>query len=199
MLPKIVLSNEKHKKYTKPKINYKYEQVSWEMFMNDTGDYKTVRSSFIPYIKSFGEDYWILGSFHDHRDILTDFGGSCILFGSFKGIQRRNYQHAFGCAMLELNEESKGLLVKPVLASLGLNEIAIYRGIDELRKEYVWFVMVPLNYHVAKIAVDSFEVTPNISNELLGPINFYRYNDIINKKYRTSRNLTDFVNYLRTL
>src|SRR5680860_487002 len=101
--------------YTIPRVRYRYERVSWEIFLDNTYDtYKTVRSSFIPYTVINDEYYWLLGSFFDYpRDILADFGGSCIVFDPpvkylQKGArQMRNYQHAFGCAMLELNEESK--------------------------------------------------------------------------------------------
>lgn len=192
--------------YTIPRSTYRYEQVSWEVFMDNTYDgYKSVRSSFIPYVIANGEYYWLLGSFYDFpRDILTDFGGSCIIFDPPKkyhqmgGKQFRHYQHAFGCAMLELNEESKGLLVKPVLASLGTNQITVYRGTNDKYKEYVWFIMVPLDYQIVKPIMDRFIHTPDISiDEKLGPLDLYRVSDILSGKHRTSRNLTDFVNYLR--
>ncbi len=182
--------------YTIPRTKYKYELVSWEHFMNNTGDnYKTVRSSFIPYVIKDKKRYFVLGSFHDYpRDILMDFGGSCIL--SPRNL--RNYQHPFGCAMLELNEESKGLLVKPVLKSLGTSSPYIFKGIDHKRREYVWFVMVKLNYPEAKDIIDVFDKTPLVlKGEKLGPLDLYLEADIYSKKYRTSRNLTDFMNYLK--
>lgn len=187
--------------YTIPKVKYTYEKVSWETFMNNNyNGYKTIRSSFIPYIMINDESYWILGSFVDFpNDILTDFGGSCIVYDPpIKYLrkhekQTRNYQHSFGCAMLELNEESKGLLVKPVLKSLPRDDTLIYRGVDRQRKEYVWFVFVNVDYEEAKLAIANFDRAPDVVIEKFGPINFYRGKDVIEGKHRTSRNLTDFI------
>ncbi len=192
--------------YTIPKVRYKYEQVSWEVFMDNTYDtFKTIRSSFVPYVMFNNKRYWVLGSFYDFpRDILMDFGGSCVLFDPPREFlqpnqrQMRNYQHQFGCAMLELNEESKGLLVKPVLKSLGTDGARVYRGSDNTKREYVWFVMVQLDHHEVKPLVDKFESAPYIlKGEKLGPLGFYKESDILNKVYRTTKNLTDFVNHLR--
>lgn len=185
--------------YTIPKIRYEYDEVSLETFMGNKYDgFITVRSSIIPYVIVNDEIYWILGSFHDYpRDILMDFGGRCLISSQH---ERKNYQHQFGCAMLELNEESKGLLVKPVLASMGTNEIFIYRGRDNYHKEYVWFVMVQLDYDEVKPLVDRFESTLYVhEGEKLGPLGFYKESDIISNNHRTSSNLTDFINYYRTL
>ena len=196
-------------KYTIPRVRYKYEEVAWKLFLDNTYDgYRTVRSSFIPYVIKDGKRYWLLGSFHDFpRDILMDFGGSCIIFDpprkQLKARQRqhRYYQHQFGCAMLELNEESKGLLVQPVLKSLGENKPVIYRGADNKKREYVWFVMVELEYNKKKDIPDKFEKAPYVlRGEKLGPLDFYEESYILsqNSKYRTSRNLNDFVSYLQT-
>lgn len=193
--------------YTRPKTEYKYEIVPWEAYLDNTyTGYKSVRSSFIPYVMIDNEKYWLLGSFHDFpRDILMDFGGSCILWDPPKQYaqgrsQMRNYQHQFGCAMLELNEESKGLLVQPVLRSLGTVKPTVYRGTDERKKEYVWFVMVPLPYEAVGGIPGLFVDAPYVlQGEKLGPLDFYKESDVINpdSKYRTARNLTDFVSYLR--
>lgn len=196
--------------HTSPKVKYIYEEVTWENFLDNryTGK-KTIRSSFIPYF--FGQDglkYWVLGSFVDYpQDILTDFGGTCIIYDPplkkkqrDRGVlQQEHYQHQFGCALTELNEESKGLLVKPVLKSLGVGVgVQVYRGYDRIKNEYVWFVMVPVNYDEVSNVINMFPDTPNVlKKEKLGPLGFYAEVDMINKKHRTSRNLTDFVNYLR--
>ena len=72
-----------------------------------------------------------------------------------------------------------------------------YRGVNENNKEYVWFVMVPLPYELVNDIPEEFETSPYVlKGEELGPLDFYREEDILNKKYRTSRNLTDFINYL---
>lgn len=192
--------------YTIPKVRYKYEPVQWEVFLDNTYDtYKTVRSSFVPYVNINDQRYWLLGSFHDFpKDILMDFGGSCVLFDPPRQYlgpnqrQMRNYQHQFGCAMLELNEESKGLLVKPVLKSLGTSDgIGVYRGSDDIKKEYVWFVMVPLDHSEVQNIINQFEGAPYVlKGEKLGPISLYRETDVLNKNHRTSKNLTDFIDYL---
>ena len=136
-----------------------------------------------------------------------DFGGSCILFDPPKKYlkkgenQLRHYQHQFGCAMLELNEESKGLLVKPVLKSLGMNDtskISIYRGSDNSKREYVWFVMVPLDINEVKSIINEFDYAPYVlKGEKLGPLGLYKESDMLKGNHRTSRNLTDFIGYLK--
>lgn len=191
-------------KYTYPDVNYDYKIVPWEAFMDNkyTG-YTTIRSSFIPYTIINGENYWLLGSFVDFpNDILADFGGSCIVWDPPRQYaqgkhQHRNYQHQFGCAMLELNEESKRLLVQPVLKSLGTNKPTVYLGYDNKNKTHVWFVKVFLPYEEIQNIPNDFVNTPLVINEKLGPLAFYKESDILNKKHRTSKNLTDFVDYLR--
>lgn len=194
--------------YTHPSTKYMYEIMPWEAFIDGTyTGYKSIRSSFIPYVVREGVRYWVLGSFHDFpRDILMDFGGSCIMWDPPKKYaqgrrQMRNYQHQFGCAMLELNEESKGLLVQPVLKSLGTTKPVVYRGTDEMKKEYVWFVIVELtdDPEIRDIG-PRFEEAPYVlKDEPLGPVDFYKETDILgtDSPYRTSKNLTDLVNYLR--
>ena len=192
--------------HTIPKTRYKYERVPFETFMANKYDgYKTIRSSFIPYTYTETDKYWFLGSFSDFpKDILTDFGGTCIIYDPPKKKlssgqkQKLNYQHQFGCAMLELNEESKGLLVQPVLESLGIGEgVEIYRGRNDYSKEYVWFVLVPLHFRDVLDVVENFDHVPLVlKKEKLGPLGLYREIDLLEKRYRTSKNLTDFIDYL---
>jgi hypothetical protein len=199
------MSSKPSDKYTIPKIKYNYQVVPWEKFLENTYDgYKTVRSSFIPYVVLNGEKYWVLGSFQDYPgDILMDFGGSCIVWDPPRQYangrqQRRHYQHQFGCAFLELNEESKGLLVQPVLRSLGTSKPVIYRGINNQYREYVWFAMVQLDYPEIQDIISRFPSAPYVlKKEKLGPIGLYKESDVINGKYRTTRNLTDFLDFLR--
>ena len=198
---------KKGNQYTVPRIRYNYERVSWETYMQNKYDgYLTVRSAFIPYVIIDNERYWLLGSFHDYPgDILMDFGGNCIVWDPPRSQlkrnqrQKRNYQHQFGCAVLELNEESKGLLVKPVLSSLGnpynQDNILIYRGTSHHKKEHVWFVMVPINYEEAMNVIQIFPTIKLLNYEKLGPLGIYRERDILAKYHRTSRNLTDFVDF----
>ena len=190
--------------WTIPRVKYEYEIVPWEVFLDNTyTGYKSVRSSFIPYVTIDNKKYWLLGSFHDYpRDILMDFGGSCVIWDPPREHaqgkhQQQHYQHQFGCAMLELNEESKGLLVQPVLRSLGTVKPVVYRGTDHRNKEYVWFVMVPLPYEVIKNIPAEFETAPYVlKTEKLGPLGFYQESKLLNNNYRSARNLTDFINYL---
>ena len=196
-------------KYTQPTTEYEYVKMPWEAFLDNTyTGYKAVRSSFVPYVVHNGNRYWVLGSFHDYpKDILTDFGGSCIIWDPPRKYaqdrrQRRDYQHQFGGAMLELNEESKGLLVQPVLKSLGTQKPVVYRGTYEKKKEHVWFVMVELDYEETLNVVSKFADAPYVlKDEPLGPIDFYKESLIVksDSPYRTSKNLTDFVGYLRSL
>ncbi len=196
--------------YTNPKTEYKYHMVPWEAFLDSTyTGYKSIRSSFIPYIHINGERHWVLGSFHDYpRDILMDFGGSCIHWDPPRKYvqkgqkQMRNYQHQFGCAMLELNEESKGLLVQPVLRSLGTAKPIVYRGTDEKKREYVWFVMVPLVYEEIKNIGSEFEKAPYVTDdEEFGPVDFYKESEFLDGtgNFRTTRNLTDFIRFLKEM
>ena len=199
-----VLSSKDFRKgdqYVIPRVRYDYQQSNWKNYMSNEYDgYRTIRSSFIPYILYKDQKYWILGSFHDFpKDILMDFGGSCKLFDPPTGRKQKiDYQHRFGCAILELNEESKGLLVRPVLKSLGLVNPDIYRGLDRTKKEDVWFVLVELDPKDIIDLSERFERAPKVlKGEELGPLDFYSEQEIIDKKYRTSRNLTDFVDSLR--
>jgi hypothetical protein len=189
----------KGEEYTVPRTRYKYKRVSWAEYMDKTPEHAfTRRSSFIPYTYINNEKYWLLGSFHDFpKDILMDFGGSCIIG------KHDDYQHQFGCAVLELNEESKGLLVQPVLKSLGTEDPIIYKGVSRPRRKgskdiYSWFVMVRLDYNDIKDIPDKFQRAEYIlKGEELGPLGFYRESDILLGKHRSSRDLTDFVSYLK--
>ena len=195
-------------KYIKPKTRYRYSRMRWSDYITGRyNGYRTTRSSIIPVTTINNKTYWLLGSFWDFpRDILTDFGGDCNQWfpPAEKGKprprdQERNRQAPFGCAMIELHEESKGLLDKLVLKSLGSldnKDIYIYEGIDNRKRERVIFTFVPLKYENIKNIPNEFERLPNPSNERFGPIDFYLEEDILDKRVTTSRNLTDFVDYL---
>ena len=202
------MRQQRIKKYTEPKIRYRYRRMSWDNYISDeyTG-YRTVRSSIIPVTTINGETYWLLGSFWDFpKEILTDIGGACKMWEpkAIKGQppprkQERNRKSNFGCAIIELYEESKGLLVKPVLKFLGSldnDDIYIYEGIDYKQKERVIFIFVPLDYNEIRFIPEQFISLPDPIYEKLGPIDFYAEEDILAKRYYTSRNLTDFVNFL---
>lgn len=193
--------------HTIPRERYLYRQIPLEEYMRNVyyPGYRVVRSSIIPYVIKDRKVYWLLGSFHDFSDILTDFGGDCVLrtppkYDLQRGErQEMNRQHQFGCAMLEVNEESKGLLTKPLLESFavaGNNSIQIFQGYNRPAGSLVYFALVPLELETAERAIRDFPNVPSVLNERLGPINLYPLEDILARKYRTSRNLTDFVDYL---
>ncbi len=196
-------------KYTEPKIKYKYRRMNWgEYISDDYKGYRTIRSSIIPVTTIKDKTYWLLGSFWDFpKEILTDMGGMCKMWDP-KGIkgqrppkdQEKNRKSNFGCAIIELHEESKGLLVKPVLRSLGSldnKDIYIFEGIDYNAKERVIFIFAPLKYDEIKDFPEIFLELEDSIYEKLGPIDFYLEQDILDKQVKTSRNLTDFVNYIR--
>jgi len=198
---------QKQKKYTLPRKRYQYSTITWNEYMSNKYDgLDTVRSSFIPYVIDGGKKYWILGSFHDYpNDILTDFGGSCKLFDPPRQFLKRgeqqhiNFQHQFGCAMLEVNEESKGLLSQPILKSLGTNntkDFKIYKGVHRRDREKLYFFFISLELDEMVNTVDSINKSPSITKEKFGPVDFYEESDILERKFRTSRNLTDFLDYL---
>ena len=194
--------------YTTPKVRYRYELTNWNDYMANKYDgYRNIRSSFIPVTTINDETYWLLGSFWDYpNDILADFGGSCKMWEppAIKGkpvpkSQERNRQAPFGCAMIELHEESKGLLDQPILRSLGIldkNGFQIYQGKDDRRKEKVYFMFIPLNYEEVKDIPTIFETLPNPETEKFGPLGFYKETDILQNKFRPTRNLQDFINFL---
>ena len=194
-------------RYTIPRKKYDYKKVSWDEYMSNTYDgLVTIRSSFIPYSVKNGKTYWLLGSFHDYpRDILADFGGSCIIYDPpmqylRKGEnQIKNYQHQFGCAMLEVFEESKGFLTQPILKSLGENDknkFIIYKGENRRDREKIYFFFVPLNYNEIDNMLNTINTTRSSTKERFGPIDFYLESEMYSRKYRTSRNLTDFLDWL---
>jgi hypothetical protein len=177
------------RKYTKPNRRYNYKIVSFNDYMSYDGS--TVRrSSFIPYTFINGERYWLLGSFWDYpRQILTDFGGSC----QYEDKKRLNLS-PFGCAIKELHEEGKGLLTKPVLAQIALDDSITYLG--QKNNERIYFTMVPLSLEEAKNLIIDIN-NKDYSKERLGPVDLYSESDLLSKKYLTSNFLTDFVDYLR--
>ena len=196
--------------YTIPITKYKYRKLSWDDYMsNRYNGYRTVRSSIIPVTYSEEKNLWLLGSFHDYpKDILADFGGSCVMWepparkGESVSRQEKNRQSPFGCVMIEIYEESKGLLVKPILKALGSFQnkfINIWEGLDYKRKERVIFTFVPVNYDELLGIPYKFSKLSDNSYEKLGPLDFYSEDDIFNRKWKLTRNLSDFVDFLNKL
>lgn len=198
-----VEKQRKIESYTIPKKTYNYSNATWDDYISNKWDgYRTIRSSIIPITVIDGKTYWILGSFHDYpRYILTDFGGNCVLQEG----KETNRQTAFGCAILEVHEESKGLLTQMILRNIGLIEkqtMEIYIGkINNSRRgqdDKVYFFFVPVNYEEIKQVIETFNSTSDIS-EKFGPLDFYEEEVLLSKtekQFLTSFNLTDLIKHL---
>ncbi len=181
--------------WTIPSENFIYSEISFEEYCQKD-DYKIVRSSFIPIINIDGVNHWLLGSFHDYEDtnnpILADFAGKC----DYK--EDKGGCPAYNCAMRELGEESKDLL-SDVIESVKLDKISIFKGVNGNRK--IFFMFLLLDYSDVKHIPELFKITPypkKYKKENLGPLEFYKQRDIKNYKYRTSKNLTDFISWLNS-
>ncbi len=177
-----------------PKTRFAYREVTRaQMCVPD--EYKLIRASIIPIVDFRGEKCWLLGSFHDYEKtdnpILTDFGGTC------EESDRRKPCPATYCALRELQEESKGLLMGPILDSMkDKNKMAIFEGKNDY-KEKLYFIFVSVNYETIKHIPQQFMHTDRLDGkEKFGPINFYAQFDIKKYSFRTAKNLTDFINFL---
>jgi hypothetical protein len=186
-----------------PSKNYTYREINMTEYcdvksdINKKNGEKLVRSSIIPIVKKDGENYWMLGSFHDYENsgdpILSDFAGSC------EKIDMKDNCPALHCALRELKEESKGLLNEIIQNAISADpkNIAIFEGI--FQNEKIFFMFVSLNYNDIKDIPSLFLETDRMDHDKknkLGLINFYRQNDIKKYLYRTAKNLTDFISYL---
>ena len=199
-----------------PATNYDYREISLNDFEHNCqryDEYSLRRASFIPLVNIEGQRYWLLGNFHDYANtdnpILMDFGGRC------ENIDKKQTCPAITCAARELLEESHHLLYNIILDVFNRNDkdkIAIFEGRNEKNKEKVYFFVVELPYESVKdipAIFDEINISilrrqrereynyPKIKKEeKLGPLHFYLQSDIKKRKYRTSKNLTDFVSYL---
>ena len=184
---------KKIKLYTSPKKNFDYQMISWDQYIRNEIDGYMVRSSIIPVTSIRGRTYWLLGSFHDYpREIVADFGGNCFIKEGSAATET-----PFGCAIRELNEESKGLLTQVILKNIGLldsKSFHIYLG--KFRKQRVVFFFVPFVMGEVENIIKQFNEMPDI-DEKLGPLDLYLEMDIFDQKYLTSNYLTDFVNFLK--
>ncbi len=181
--------------WTLPKTKYAYKEVSMAQ-MCEPDEYKLVRSSIIPLVDVRGEKNWLLGSFHDYEKtgnpILTDFAGTC------ENIDRNKGCPATACAIRELSEESKGLLLQPILKSMNdKNKVAIFEGRNGVYKEKVYFIFVSVEYEEVWNIPEYFARTNRLDGkEKLGPIHFYPQSEIKKFTFRTAKNITDFLMYL---
>ena len=164
--------------------------------MNKTTDgLQMVRSGIIPYLIHENKIHWLLGSFHDYpNEILMDFGGSCV---TKRGANEN--KSPFGCAIQELEEESKGLLTQNILKMIGStdpNMFHIYVGKNHRENKKVYFFFVPIIYAEVYQIMLNFNNTPD-RDEKLGPMGIYPDTEIFEGRYLTTHNLTDFVNSLK--
>lgn len=173
-----------------------------ERNINDRRAPKTWRSGIIPVVKIQGEQYWILGSFWESfaaGRILTDLGGKC----------KWNKESPLVCALRETKEETKGLL-NPIIEKTiekGKESYTIFEGYNKKRNQNIYFYFVFVDYEDVKdipyqfsqiyeLPVKDKNGKFNKGEERLGPLGFYKQSDILNRKERTARNLTDFVSFL---
>lgn len=188
--------------WTLPGSVYKYNEIkitedNFSDYCNTDPKYKLIRSSIIPIVKIDGENYWMMGSFHDYENtnnpILTDFAGSC------EKKDLKNICPALHCAFRELSEETKGLLDEIIQKAMSeVKNVACFQGVNEKKKEKLFFMFVSLDYDTVKDIPDLFLKTDRLDHngENLGKIGFYKQTDIKKYKYRTAKNLTDFIGYL---
>ena len=172
-----------------PQYRYKYKEVSWEDYCEDKNVW---RSGVIPVVKIDGFNYWLLGSFHDYENtnnpILSDFGGAC-------EEKDKGRCTAYSCARREMLEETKNLLPGLVHAAISRGDVAILKGENLDFKESIYFIFVELEYEDVKDISEQFK-NKEWPKENFGNLGFYSQKDIKSGKYRTSKNLTDFLDYL---
>lgn len=196
--------------WTIPSKIYDYKELNkrsnnfWNKYCNSTN---TIRSSIIPFVNFEGKKIWLLGSFHDYDNtenpILTDFGGKC------EAEDRRNKCPNLRCAMRELEEESKNLLSEVINSAIqNQDNYTVFEGTYIKNKhskypknEHIYFMFVQVKYDDVKDIPTLFSQKKSESLELgkqvekLGKLGFYDQNDLLNFKYRTSKNLTDLIMY----
>jgi len=159
------------------------------------------RSSYIPYIVTNGERYWLLGSFHDFPQIKVDFGGKCNM---------KSRETGYDCATRETNEETSNVLTEYILPQIkNKNLITVYRGYNknQYRSNYNEgsnvFIMIDMTNNIDVLDVINNKIDlawsekPDPKSEVFGPLGFYKEQDILNGSVLTSFALTDFVNKFR--
>src|SRR5665647_350318 len=124
-----------------PNIQYKYSEITNEG--RTQNDYKILRSGIIPVVTLDGNNYWMLGSFHDYPSnqpdpILTDFGGTC------------KNEEPLSCAVRETKEESRGLLNGPIINAVEKGNYVIFEGSDDVNKNKIFYYIVFVDYEEVK-------------------------------------------------
>lgn len=194
-----------------PVEEFQYREISPETLLYNqerNSRIKTWRAGIIPVVKIGGEQHWLLGSFWENFSagrILTDLGGKCKNQGN-------NKESPLSCALRETREETKGLL-NPVIEKAIYNSqekkgnYTIFEGYNKKRNQNIYFYFVFVDYEDVKDIPYQFSQIYELpikdkngkfqkGEERLGPLGFYKQSDILNRKERTARNLTDFVSYL---
>lgn len=167
---------------------------------------RLVRASYIPYITTEKDIYWLLGSFHDYPEIKVDFGGAC-----------DQNEDAETCATRELGEETQNVLIEPVKNALDQGKVTVFKGYgnkDRTNKiKVIFFIMVNIDTDfemldsiqdtIDKKFKEKFKNNEPEKDDLFGPLGFYSESDILNNRginnrpFYTSYNLTDFIHYYR--
>jgi len=180
--------------WTLPSITYEYHHIDLNEFLqHKKNDYKIARSSFIPVVRIDEINNWLLGSFRDYEKsdnpILADFGGSC---------ENRDMEYvypALECALREAKEESDGLLDSHINKAFKNDNIVIFEGRNDYHRKKLFFIFIRLEYEDVKDIPHLFSRKKGKN----GALAFYKQSDVKSFKYRTSKNLTDFLYFLNKL
>ena len=195
-----------------PSEYYEYKEVNQNFAKSNYENYRVGRSGIIPVVRIDKNNLWLLGSFWENFKegrILTDFGGKCENItnkdkrysktkdkGKEKEKEVINAESPLECALREMREETKGLLNKPIENAIQKGTYTIFEGSNGEKQRRIYFYFVFIDYEDVKDIPDLFLTTPKTVSERLGPLNFYKQSDILSRRYRTARNLTDFVSFL---
>jgi len=76
--------------------------------------------------------------------------------------------------------------------------MVIYQG-KNYKGTKIYFTFVELEYDDVKDVIEKFKIVPLEGKEIFGNLNLYDQRDVKSGKYRTSKNLTDFLHYLRNI
>lgn len=166
---------------------YNYERI---YNLNDAvkPNERLLRSSYVPYITTVSDDYWLLGSFSDLPEIKSDFGGSCY-----------RKESPISCADRELSEETSNVLTEPVRRALNQNRVQIYKGTNNINNKVIIFMLVNMNLHFDDLDQIQQDIDQSTPTEKQGPLGFYKKSNLFKSSYfsglYTSYNLTDFINF----
>lgn len=175
-----------------PAKTYRYKMASWEEFTNDKS---ASRVGIIPIINVEGDNYWLLGQFHDYvktpDPILSDLGGQC-----------EKSENSYDCLFRELREESNEKLTNLIRRNLedaveNRSWMQIYKGFHGGKSpDTIYFIFVNTEYNEFLNNPRLYTENTGKTGESFGSRSFYNQQDLLNRRYRTAKNLTDFINYL---